>query len=137
MTVPPTALLGRWRLARRVRERSGAGGRGRVDGELVLTERDGVVHWSESGVLVWDGRAVEVTRELLITPDPWTVRFDDGREFHPWTPGERIVHPCRADTYRGLVDVDPTLTRLRTLWDVHGPAKDQRLVTRCRRLGPA
>ena len=29
--------------------------------------------------------------------------------------------------------VDRDATRLRTLWDVTGPAKDQRLLTRCLR----
>ena len=84
--------------------------------------------------------SIEVTRELLITPDDddgasgtWTVRFADRRPFHPWTPGLEVVHPCRADTYRGLVLVDRDATRLRTLWDVTGPAKDQRLLTRCLR----
>ena len=59
----------------------------------------------------------------------WQVRFADGRPFHPWRPGVWVDHPCNADLYRGLVDASPD--RLRILWDVVGPTKDQRLFTRC------
>jgi len=45
--------------------------------------------------------------------------------------GAPLVHPCRADLYRGVVSVDRA--QLRVLWDVTGPGKDVRLFTRCRR----
>jgi hypothetical protein len=125
-------LLGRWELRRRVADRR-AGLVGAVHGELTLSTVDDGVRWAETGTLHWDGRRMPVHRTLLVRDG--FVYFEDGRPFHPWRPGETVVHPCAVDVYTGLVVVDRDATRLRTLWDVRGPAKDQRLVTRCVRLG--
>jgi hypothetical protein len=126
-------LVGGWGLWRRVADRR-LGVQGTVVGELVVkAERDGL-RWAERGTLRWDGRSHPVSRTYLLRegPDGWEVRFADGRLFHPWRPGVTVTHPCRADVYTGLVTVDGG--RMRTLWDVRGPAKDQRLVTRYARL---
>jgi hypothetical protein len=131
----PTDLLGVWQLERRLVDRR-AGQSGHVTGWLELTLRGSVVHWLELGELAWGGRRFEVTRELhVVAADAggWDVRFTDGRLFHPWRPGELVEHPCAADLYRGLIAVDRSRTRLRVLWDVAGPGKDQRILTRCRR----
>ena len=136
----PTELLGPWDLVRRIADRSVAGQPprfGRVAGTLTLAlSPDGTeVDWFEQGTLTWGGHDLAVTRRLRIVPDGsgWTVRFDDGRPFHPWRPGAPLVHPCRADVYRGVVSVDAAGAELRVLWDVSGPEKDVRLFTRCRR----
>jgi hypothetical protein len=128
----PRALAGEWRLARRVADRR-ARLFGTVQGTLSLVADGALLRWREHGTLRWNGADLPVTRELLLTeePDGWQVRFADGRPFHPWRPGAVVVHPCNADLYRGFVDARPD--RLRVLWDVTGPAKDQRLFTRCRR----
>jgi uncharacterized protein DUF6314 len=134
----PTDLLGVWQLKRRLVDRRD-GQFGYVTGWLELTLVGGVVHWLELGELAWGGQTYEVTRELHIvrSGEDWEVRFTDGRMFHPWRPDVVVEHPCRADLYRGLVSVDRNRTRLRVLWDVTGPATDQRLVTRCvRSLSP-
>jgi hypothetical protein len=135
--VPPTDLLGEWHLARRIVDRGSPGGAaqfGRVSGTLSLAAAgpDEVV-WDERGVLTWAGRQLPVCRVLRVlrSVGRWTVCFEDGREFHPWRPGVAVVHPCRADTYRGVVDVAADHRLLRVLWDVTGPAKDARLFTRC------
>jgi hypothetical protein len=109
---------------------------GRVTGGLELTRAGSSVRWFEEGRFEWNGAVVPVTRELLLAPDGdgWQVRFADGRPFHWWRPGEVVSHPCRADLYRGLISVDPSRRRLRVLWDVTGPGKDQRIVTRCVRV---
>jgi uncharacterized protein DUF6314 len=77
-----------------------------------------------------------VRRELLIRrlDGSWWMTFADGRAFHPWRPGQVVTHRCAEDTYRGLVDLRGD--RMRTLWDVIGPAKEQRLVTRLRWRSP-
>jgi hypothetical protein len=134
--VEPTALLGSWDLARRLVDRPVGGGRprfGHVAGTLTLTLDGEDVDWFEQGTLTWGGHDLAVTRRLRIVPDGsgWTVCFDDGRPFHPWRPGAPLVHPCRADVYRGVVSAGPD--ELRVLWDVTGPDKDVRLFTRCRR----
>lgn len=146
IAVPPTALLGRWLLARRLvdyrLDRYGS-----VVGHLEL-ERDGdIVRWRETGELRWDGGRYSVSRELHVVPvgvpegvpdgipegAGWQVRFADGRPFHPWVPGRFVEHPCRTDLYRGLIAVDAARSGLRVLWDVTGPGKHQRILTRCRR----
>jgi hypothetical protein len=136
--VRPTDLLGVWQLQRRLLDRR-AGRFGHVSGRLELTLVGSVVHWIEVGELEWGGQMFEVTRELHIIGSAagWQVRFTDGRPFHDWRPGSVVEHPCRADLYRGLVWVDPPHQRLRVLWDVQGPQKDQRIITRCvRSLSP-
>lgn len=128
----PTTLIGRWRLQRRIRDRR-QGVFGRVAGELVI-RRDGAdLRWDERGTLSWAGATLPVWRYLLLSEDGdgWSVFFSDGRPFHPWRPGTVVEHPCRQDVYRGLVSVSPP--ELRTLWDVTGPAKDLRILTRCLR----
>jgi len=128
--VEPTQLLGRWRLDRRVADRC-AGLCGQMTGQLELVPCADGVRWAERGVFSYAGRRFDSTRDYLIRRrgDGWVVCFADGREFHPWRPGAVVEHPCRADLYRGLIDARPGL--LRVLWDVRGPGKDQRLVTRC------
>jgi Family of unknown function (DUF6314) len=107
---------------------------GRVDGELVVSLSGGGVVWRERGQFSYNGSSHEVSRELLIqeTPDGWWVSFDDGRPFHPWRVGEAVRHLCGSDAYDGLIDVAEG--RIRTVWDVTGPAKAQRLVTRFDRV---
>jgi len=134
----PDQLLGTWVLRRRLIDRR-MGVTGTVDGTLRL-RNDGhdqaVVVWEERGVLLWQDKRIPVSRELLLRRldgGDWTVHFADGRLFHPWRPGIPVEHPCRADLYCGLVRVDRGATRLRVLWDVSGPAKDQRILSRAAR----
>jgi Family of unknown function (DUF6314) len=122
-------LVGEWRLQRRVADRR-LRQYGRVEGLLTIAPHGDGLAWREHGTLSIQGRSHDVSRTYLLA-DGW-VLFDDGRPFHPWRPGEWVDHLCSQDTYRGLVDVGPA--RIRTLWDVSGPAKDQRLVTRLTRV---
>jgi Family of unknown function (DUF6314) len=134
VSAAPPDLFGTWALRRRVVDRR-TGRFGRVTGRLDLSPVGPRMHWLETGRLEWDGAVYPVTRELYLTldEDGWQMRFADGRLFHPWRPGAVVEHHCRADLYRGLIDVDAQCARLRVLWDVTGPAKDQRIVTRCLR----
>jgi hypothetical protein len=122
-------LIGRWVLVRRVADRS-TGRQGTVSGELTVAADHAGLRWEESGTLVWGGVGRPVRRTYLLRErgDGWWVEFADGRPFHPWRPGVAVTHPCRADVYTGLVTVDGD--RIRTVWDVRGPGKEQRLVTR-------
>lgn len=128
----PYGLVGRWALNRRVVDR-GVGAYGVMVGELVVSAEAGGLRWDERGTLRWGGASFAATRTYRLREggDGWEVTFADGRLFHPWRPGEVVTHPCRADVYTGLVRIDGN--GMRTLWDVRGPAKDQRLVTRFRR----
>jgi uncharacterized protein DUF6314 len=129
----PDALIGRWTLRRRLHDRS-AGIVATMAGTLTIAQDAGGLDWSEAGVLRWLGRDVEVTRRYLLRErtDGWWVLFDDGRPFHPWRPGQAVEHPCRADLYRGLIS-PLHAGRWRVLWDVTGPGKQQRIVSRLQR----
>jgi hypothetical protein len=130
----PVALIGTWDLRRRLVDRV-AGIAGSVSGTLTLREVGDGLEWFERGLFRWDRHEVPVTRRYLLrdTADGWWVQFDDGRPFHPWTPGVVVEHPCRADVYRGVVDVQGA-DRWRVLWDVTGPRKEQRIISRLRRV---
>ena len=132
-TPTPETLRGEWQLRRRLVDRV-AGGHGTVAGILTLVADGAGVDWREHGVLRWHGGSVEVTRRYLIreNADGWWVLFEDGRPFHPWRPGSPVEHPCRDDVYRGLISVRGP-DRWSVLWDVVGPAKQQRIVTRLSR----
>lgn len=120
----PRTLVGEWRLRRWIDDRA-AGESHELEGLLEVREvADGHLGWRES--LVWPRPEglVEVGRELGVvrTQEGWWVRFSDGRDFHPWLPGEQVVHPCSPDTYAGLVTGDTA--RWMVTWEVSGPAKD-------------
>lgn len=127
---PPTDLLGEWRLDRRAADYR-AGRFGTVRGTLQLRPVGDQIHWIEAGRLCFAGRQAPVSREyrLQLQPEGWWVLFPDGRPFHPWRPGEWVRHRCGADEYRGLIAVAGDRA-WRTLWDVRGPDKTQRILTR-------
>jgi len=136
--VAPTELLGVWDLSRRIVDRPVDGGAprfGRVVGTLTLAADGDDVAWCEEGALTWQDQHLPVTRRLVVrrTADGWVMCFEDGRPFHPWSPGAPVVHECAPDTYRGLVDVSADRRTVRVVWDVSGPGKDRRLFTRCTR----
>lgn len=113
-----------------------AGARSTVTGRTELVaESDDRVRWHETGVLVTGGHELPVYRTLLIVVQDgsWVVTFEDGRYFHPWTPGEQVEHPCGRDTYLGHVDVRSTAANTvdewTIRWDVTGPAKDYTMTT--------
>ncbi len=124
--IPPD-LLGVWRLERRVEDHL-AGGDVDVVGTTVLELVEDRVRWHERGLLRradGTGSPSEVHRTLYAVPrdGAWWVDFDDGRPFHPWSPGVEVEHPCGRDLYRGLVEVDAP-DRWRVTWHCTGPAKD-------------
>jgi hypothetical protein len=88
------------------------------------------VVWEEQGTWHRAEGDVPVRRRLRLerTGDGWWVRFEDGRDFHPWRPGEQVVHECPPDTYRGEVAGDTEGWRI--VWEASGPRKDYRMITR-------
>jgi uncharacterized protein DUF6314 len=127
----PRTLVGAWRLSRVIDDRLG-GGRSEVDGQLSLTEiSPDRIRWEEQGLWHQPTGDVVVRRGLWLVrdedTDAWWVRFEDERDFHPWLPGEAVVHPCAPDTYRGVVTGTPE--RWTVEWDVTGPAKDYSMRT--------
>jgi hypothetical protein len=127
----PTSLLGEWRLSRVIDDRL-AGEQSLVSGMLSLTAvSPDRIRWAEQGHWHQPAGDVAVCRGLWLVRDEgsqgWWVRFEDERDFHPWLPGEAVVHPCAPDTYRGVVDGTPE--RWTVEWEVTGPAKDYSMST--------
>ncbi|WP_127480190.1 DUF6314 family protein [Nocardioides pantholopis] len=127
----PTDLLGTWTLEREVDDRLGGEVR-RVTGSASLARlADDHVRWTEEGVMTWSGGSVEVGRTLDVVrrgDEGWWVLFSDGRDFHPWSVGSEVDHPCGADHYRGLVTGDARAWTV--TWRTTGPHKDYVMVTR-------
>lgn len=128
--VDPQVLLGAWELSRVIEDRL-AGEQHTVHGRLVLTavSSDRLL-WVETGRWHREHGDVEVRRDLRLEHDDdtgWWMRFDDGRDFHPWTPDEVVVHPCSPDTYSGVVS--GSAQRWTVRWEVAGPHKDYTMTT--------
>ncbi|MDQ1731770.1 MAG: hypothetical protein QOK10_1929 [Pseudonocardiales bacterium] len=133
MLEDPHDLLGSWRLDRTIDDRLNSQ-RGCVHGTLTLTGADDSIDWFESGVMTWSGQPLAASRRLRIVRDGagWLVTFFDGKAFHPWSCDAWVHHQCGADLYRGRIAVlDPE--RIRTVWQVSGPAKEHTITTRLRR----
>jgi hypothetical protein len=129
----PTALIGNWRLTRQLTDGI-TGMSGTVHGGLTMRPGDERITWAEEGTLFWNGSRLPVSRSYRLerTGNSWWLHFLDGRPFHPWLPGEWVEHPCRQDTYRGLITISGP-GQWDTVWEVQGPDKAQRIVTRfCR-----
>lgn len=125
----PTSLLGSWVLTRTIEDRL-SGEPSTVDGVTGLELLDdGRVRWSESGTLRRGDLVVPVSRTLFVEQRDtgWFVTFEDGRDFHPWLPGDRVVHPCGSDIYVGRVEGG--VDRWTVVWEVGGPAKDYRMTS--------
>ena len=131
--IAPSELAGRWSFQRRVADLD-SGRFGSATGTLTV-DGDRLV-WTEAGELTWHGRRAPVRRTMGFAriENAWWMTFADGRPFHPWRLGQVVEHPCRADLYRGLLVLDRDANRMRIGWDVVGPAKHERIVTRYRRV---
>lgn len=119
----PTAVVGVWQVRRTIEDRHERRTT-HLTGTLSIEPTDVGLDWHEQ--LAWHLRDgdVAVSRRLLLArvDERWWVRFEDGRDFHPWSPGEQVVHDCPPDTYRGTVSGTPA--RWSIVWEVSGPSKD-------------
>lgn len=132
----PAAFAGRWQLARELSDLRAARS-GHFTGRLLVAREDAGYTWDESGTLVWGAHTGPAGRrlQLRLREDAWWMCFADGRPFHPWQVGPELVHPCGADTYRGVISQDPGRPdRFEMVWDVTGPGKQQRIVSRLTRI---
>ncbi len=134
MSADPASLVGTWAIERDLVDRA-TGEQGHFTGTLLVTATDELneLGWFESGELYWGGQTRRAERHLRITRIDcgWWMTFSDGRPFHQWVLGQEVVHPCAADTYRGLITTGPvTGSELTITWDVTGPTKNQLIVSR-------
>jgi hypothetical protein len=125
----PTALLGTWSLTRVIEDHV-LDEVSDLDGSLELTLLGpDLVQWEEQATWHRPTGDVAVRRRLRLesTDYAWWVRFEDGRDFHPWQPGQQVVHDCAPDTYRGTVT--GTTQAWTVVWEATGPRKDYRMTT--------
>jgi len=125
-------LAGRWRVTREIADAIGPDGR--FDGEAVFSEAPGGLDYVERGVLRLGGAVLQAERRALWRAEGPRVAvfFADGRPFHtfdPAAPRPEARHVCGADVY--VVAYDCAFwPHWETVWRVHGPRKDYRMVTR-------
>lgn len=134
----PRTLVGTWTFSRDIDDRL-TGTHNTVEGRTELTVvTDDEIRWHETGTLHLNGQELPVSRTLRIVrrEGSWMVTFDDGREFHPWSPGNEVEHPCGADLYIGRIDLEPAVRTWNVRWDVSGPAKNYTMTTTLTELGP-
>lgn len=127
----PRTLLGAWTFDRVIDDHL-AGDEKTVAGTAEFSEAgDGRIRWSESGTLRAGGLELPITRTSFLEPrgDGWFVTFEDGRDFHPWAPGDAVTHPCGADLYTGQVSASAQAGAFTVRWRVTGPAKDYTMTT--------
>ena len=89
--------------------------------------------YTEKGVLQLQGAAPMTAERTYLWDDDLSVRFEDGRPFHPVPAGGgQATHFCDPDTY--LVSYDfsdwPAFT---VRYDVTGPRKDYVMISRYQR----
>jgi hypothetical protein len=130
---PVAFLAGTWQVDRDLHEAHGDRS-GRFVGTAEFVPEDGGLRWTEPGDTRLGDYSGSASRVLLVRPttDGWDVRFDDQRFFHPLdlTDGRsRVDHPCGEDHYRGEIRVEAE-DRVVIAWRVHGPRKDQTIVSR-------
>lgn len=132
-SIDPRTLLGAWAFDRVIDDHL-AGDEKTVTGAAEFAEAgDGRIRWSETGTLRVGGQELPVMRTSYIEPrgDGWFVTFEDGRDFHPWAPGQAVAHPCGADLYAGQISAGAGGGRsmFTVRWRVTGPAKDYTMTT--------
>lgn len=141
--VEPTELLGTWHLKREIEDLRN-GQKSSADGSCDLARVDADrIRWHERVTLRHAGHELPASRHLRIERGrvaedalSWHVYFDDGRYFHPWRTDEAVSHPCGADLYEGVIELeDPagSVESWQITWRVRGPAKDLRIDTRLNR----
>ncbi|WP_024795640.1 DUF6314 family protein [Tomitella biformata] len=127
----PATLLGAWTFSRVIDDHQ-AGDEKLVEGTAEFARADaGRIRWAESGTLHVGGQELPVMRTSYIEPrgDGWFVTFEDGRDFHPWAPGEAVDHHCGADLYSGQITATGPVGSFTVRWRVTGPKKDYTMTT--------
>jgi hypothetical protein len=135
---PDAYLRGTWSVSRTLAD--AALGAGDFAGTATFTAAGGGLAWEERGRLrvgAYDGPARRTLR-VVADGSGWTVRFADGRRFHPLdlSGGTCAVrHPCAEDLYEGEYAV-LAADAFHVRWRVRGPAKAQEIESRYRRVRP-
>jgi hypothetical protein len=131
---PRAALAGGWRLSREIDDRR-AGATGRFEGVATFVPDGAGLVYSEAGELHLAGQPpMRAERRYLWRASAGRVGvlFADGRAFHDFDAGAArpgAVHRCPPDLYRVAYDFS-AWPRWTAVWEVRGPRKDYRMVSR-------
>ena len=123
-----TLLEGSWSLRRTIHDIQNSSTTLVVGQATFERHGDGILAWGEQGTLYLPGNDVHVTasRSIIREQDGmWSVRFADGRFFHPWHERESFAHHCEPDEYTGSLQhlsEDPDQTWMMR-WAARGPSK--------------
>lgn len=122
-------FAGRWRITRQIAHADGQTATFAGEAAFSPTET-GALEYVEDGVLqMQGGQQMHATRRYLWT-DGLVVLFDDGRPFHTVpAAGGAATHLCPPDTYHVAYDF-ADWPDWRATWDVSGPRKAYRMVSR-------
>lgn len=134
-------LAGAWRLER-VIDDARLRLAGAMTGSAVFAPDGALLRYREAGELrfgPYRGAASQTYLYRFVALHRAEVLLADGRFFHRLdlsAGSTAVTHHCAADLYRGRIDVvSPDEWAMN--WRVDGPRKQQRIVTRLRRLSAA
>lgn len=132
---------GHWILARDITDHR-AGLDMSLEGQAVFSPVSLGLRCDESGIMQARGQVpgqapMQTSRRTFWCSEgpEIVVTFDDGRAFHrftPNTPEPKATHDCPPDTYEVLYDFS-NWPQWSAIWQVCGPRKDYRMVSRYRR----
>jgi hypothetical protein len=130
------AFEGRWRIARRIEDRTG-GPQGRFAGVGRFAPAGGGLDYAEEGELRLGEAAFAASRAYrwVCRAGGVDVLFGDGRFFHGFDWAAAVAeHPCGADLYRVRYDFG-RWPDWAAVWEVRGPRKDYVMRSDYRREG--
>jgi hypothetical protein len=125
---------GIWRMDRTIDDRLG-GRPGQFSGRATFAAVGSRLHYRETGLLTYgDAPPIQATRDYIWSADQAgiVVAHGDGRPFHRFStesPTPEADHQCAPDLYRVRYDFADWPV-WQSAWDVRGPRKDYRMVTR-------
>ncbi len=129
-------FAGDWLLTRRIEDRRGPGGQ--LDGRASFVVAAVGLDYHEAGLLqLGSAAAVRAERRYRWREEAGriVVTFADGQAFHDFDPAEpqsEAEHHCPPDFYKVRYDFI-SWPEWSTEWQVRGPRKDYRMLSRFRR----
>ena len=125
-------FVGDWQIDRHIAPDGGP--RARFEGQATWRWEQEGLGYAESGQLQIAGQGQFQAERRYQWRAPLDVYFEDGRFFHHVRcDGQESQHLCGADDYRVTYDF-AQWPQFEAVWQVRGPRKAYRMVTRFQRL---
>ena len=121
-------FAGRWKLERDITPADGPAGR--FLGWAEWTDKNGLMHYKETGNLQISGHAPMMAERRYRWDEKLNIYFEDGRFFHQVPAlGGAAAHWCDPDQYDASYDFTDW-PKWSCTWRVRGPRKDYTLHSR-------